>query len=494
MPLAEMDVGLLLQVRVHVLELILEENRDQLTGELQALVTIVVAVVDEVVVVHGRDEPPDHEAKVPDLRPQVRLRAGHVREHLPKQDVHDVVARRPLLPVELSIFQLRDEEVQSTSLREYVLVVHLLKRRHQSVQVHSLDPNHLDQFHVALHTHGLHHDGNRYQLREGGVLEVDAGFSHGGVAAHHGSALVVCSRGCNEGLQVLLAVHFHDDAVGQRLFLHEEDALNPFNNEVAARIVWTLCKSLQFGLGLAIQHADVAAQHHRHPADLHVALADRLVAFPVADGDVDRRAVSEVPKPAHVRIGLGGAHVLPLARGPDGDTLIPQEPLRVGLAPDLDVAGSTHDLLQPLGHEVVVGGDVLGHQALVLQEEVHEPPLVGHRGRLLQAGVPVRGPLLLRPILAKPVAMLDQVRVVHRVILPLVLLVRPCLLYICPCSHHRSGSGQPVLRSAEASPRQPPIPRAGRVPAARACAIGGALRACVPSATPVRRGLRVSRA
>mmetsp|Transcript_99914 Transcript_99914/g.308283 ORF Transcript_99914/g.308283 Transcript_99914/m.308283 type:complete len:392 (-) Transcript_99914:40-1215(-) len=389
MPLAQRYVRLLLQLSIHTLDLVLEEQRYKLTGQLQALVAVVVAVVDELLIVRRVDQAPDHETQVADLRSEVVARTLDVRQQLSPQDLHRVHIPRRLLPLVLDL-ELGAQKVQGAPLREDVPLVHLLQGGHQGLQVLPLETDHLDDLHVALHPQRLHDDGHRHEVREGGVLEVEALLPGRGVEADHGPALVVHGLRGADGLQDALGVVLDDDAVGQGLLLHHQHPLHALDDEVAPGVVGALPVLHHLGLALAVQDAQLAAQHHRHVSDLHLPFLLREAALPVDNVHPDWGRVGEVPEAARLRRGLAHGHVLLLGGLSYVDVLVPEEPLGVRIAANRDVALRSHELLEPKGDKVVVGVYVLRHEALVLEEEVNEPPLVAHRG---DRGVAAPGPL-----------------------------------------------------------------------------------------------------
>mmetsp|Transcript_82902 Transcript_82902/g.243053 ORF Transcript_82902/g.243053 Transcript_82902/m.243053 type:complete len:586 (+) Transcript_82902:1742-3499(+) len=359
MPLTQCNVRLLLELGIHAFDLILEEEGHELAGELEALVAVVVAVVDQPLVVHRVDQPPDHETEVTDLGGKVVVRALDVREELLAEDLHRVHGLRRL-PGVLGL-ELGAEVVQGTLLREDVPLVHLLQRGHEAVQVPALDADHLDDLHVALHSQGLHDDGHGHEVQEGRVLEVEALLPCRGVQAENRPALVVPGLRGADRLEDLLGVVLHDDAVRQGLLLHHEHALHALDDEVAPGVVGALAVLHHLGLALAVEDAEAAPQHDRQVPDLHLPLLLREVALPVHDVDPNGCGVGEVPEAARLGRGLDHGHVLLLGRLADVDVLVPEEPLRIGVAPDQNVALRTHDFLEFERHQVVVGINVLGH-------------------------------------------------------------------------------------------------------------------------------------
>mmetsp|Transcript_5508 Transcript_5508/g.15816 ORF Transcript_5508/g.15816 Transcript_5508/m.15816 type:complete len:275 (-) Transcript_5508:19-843(-) len=202
--------------------------------------------------------------------------------------------------------------------------------------------------------------------------------------ADHHPAFVVNGGRCHEGLHILVGVEFDDDAVGQSLFLHHQHALHAFHDEVPTRIIRALAQPLQFLPTLSVQDAQTAAQHHGHSSNIHTTSSMHTVTSPILDVDVDRGRVGEVSNPASLRRGFMDHHVLIHGWFPDVDPLVLDEPSLVGFASDCLVGFALHELGHPDLDKVVVRLYVLSHQALVLEEQVHESPLVFHGGNLVK--------------------------------------------------------------------------------------------------------------
>jgi len=110
--LGDVLLGDVLQLGVEPLEEIFEEEGDQLAGELQALVAVVVSVVDLDLAELGQDCAAEHDGRVDRLHLQAALGHGHVRQQDLGEDLVGVglvqAGRERLRDVVLEADQLDD--------------------------------------------------------------------------------------------------------------------------------------------------------------------------------------------------------------------------------------------------------------------------------------------------------------------------------------------------------------------------------------------------
>jgi hypothetical protein len=176
-------------------------------------------------------------------------------------------------------------------------------------------------------------------------------------------------------------VRLDDDAVLAELLLHEDDLLRALDDEVPAGVERALVHARERGLRAAREHALVAPEHERQPADVDVLALDDLLAARVLDRDEDRRGVRRVAQAALVRRdGLVDRVRVRAVGEADADVGVLEPEARVDVRGHLVVRAE--DVLDVDVDKVVERVDVLLHEPLDLEERRQKQPFVLWETRL----------------------------------------------------------------------------------------------------------------
>lgn len=92
--LLQHTVRVLTELGVETLEQVFEEKREQLTSQLETLVTVVILIVDELGVTHGHEYAAHHEREVHGLGVEVVVEHGDVGAHKGRESVAGLVGAR----------------------------------------------------------------------------------------------------------------------------------------------------------------------------------------------------------------------------------------------------------------------------------------------------------------------------------------------------------------------------------------------------------------
>ena len=132
--LAQHRVCLSLKIRVESFEAILEEQREELSGELEALVPVVILIINLRPVHHRVQYAPNHHRHVRALLSEIVRRHRNVRKHHPREDIARLVhpvAFASAVRHSVRCSHLRAAILQRLLLCEHAVTRALLQRRRQ---------------------------------------------------------------------------------------------------------------------------------------------------------------------------------------------------------------------------------------------------------------------------------------------------------------------------------------------------------------------------
>ena len=302
----ELGGGNLLQVGAQLLEQVLEEKGEELTGELEALIAVVVHVIHERRVVLRRDHPSEHLADVHNFWPVVEPDHGHVgEEHVGERVARLLDARTPRpVPVGASdVADLPRDILEGLLLREHFEAARLLQRRRHRLRVQRRRPDELEHLLIGADSHRLQEDDDRHVVGHSVVLDGEAP-----VLAHEVRlALALVRRRGHRRVDVPLCVAVDDNPILRQLLLNQDHLLLSLHHKVSTRVERALAHPRELLRRPPVEDALLRAEHHRHQPDCDaVVLAPRLrlrarTTVRVLDVHLDRRRVCDVAQPALLR-------------------------------------------------------------------------------------------------------------------------------------------------------------------------------------------------
>ncbi len=162
--LGDVLFGDVLQLGVEPLEEIFEEEGDQLAGELQALVAVVVPVVDFDLAEFGEDCAAEHDGRVDRLHLQVALGHGHVRQQDLGEQVLGLLRLRLLLIAVVALDLLLDAVAdvgERLELGEDLVGVGLVQAGRERLRDVVFEADQLDDLLVGDDAEAFEQDGDR---------------------------------------------------------------------------------------------------------------------------------------------------------------------------------------------------------------------------------------------------------------------------------------------------------------------------------------------
>ena len=290
-------VGDPFELRVELLEEVLEEEGEELPRQLEPLVTIVVPVVHLSPVRLRLNHPPHHQRQEEGLHAEVPVGHGDMGQHHARQDVAGFLGLGTGFPPGVHLPHLGANVLQRLGLGEDAERGALLERRGEEGEDRILAPHHLHDLLVRDDAHPFHRHDDRDVLRERVVLQVQLPVLDRQV----GTTLALMGGAGHRATDGSFPVLLDDDAVLGELFLDQNHLLHPFHDEVAARIERALVQLGHLEVGFTRQRAVGGSEHNGHPTDRQPFSDHPLGPARVLDIHGDGGAVRDVPEPALVR-------------------------------------------------------------------------------------------------------------------------------------------------------------------------------------------------